>query len=159
MKRFDLTEAERQTLLEMGMWHPHPRVRRRAQALVRLAQDWTQEQVAHEFGVHRNSVRGWKRHWQESGLAGLYEGARAGRPTALSPAVAERLRQVALEEGGTVGHIMHCMQEQHMPLLVQPATVSHWLKDMGLSYKRYRTSLKKNAMPKPWRTSGSGSKG
>lgn len=66
MKRFELTEEEQRTLLEMGLWYPHPRVRRRAQALLHLAQARTQEQVAHEFGVHRNSVRGWKRHWQES---------------------------------------------------------------------------------------------
>lgn len=159
MKRFELTDEERHTLLEMSVWHPHPRARRRAQGLLRLAQQYTQEQVAHEFGVHRNSVRGWKRHWQESGLVGLYEGAREGRPTALSPVVAERLRQVALEEGGTVGHIMHCMEQQHMPLRVQPATVAHWLKDMGLSYKRYRASLKKSAIAKRWRASGSSSKG
>lgn len=159
MKRFDLNEEERHTLLEMGMWHPHPRVRRRAQALVRLAQGGSQEAVAHEFGVHRNSVRGWKRAWQKNGLVGLHEGARAGRPTALSPVVAARLRQVALEEGGSVGHIMQCMEEQQMPLLVRPATVSVWLKEMGFSYKRYRASLKKSAIPKQWRASGSGSKG
>jgi hypothetical protein len=50
---------------------------------------------------------------------------------------------VALEEAGTVGHIMQCMEQQQMPLLVRPATVASWLKDMGLSYKRYRASLKK----------------
>jgi hypothetical protein len=38
MKRFYLDEEERRTLFEMGMWHVHPRVCRRAQALVRLAQ-------------------------------------------------------------------------------------------------------------------------
>jgi transposase len=79
MKRFELTEEERHTLLEMemGLGHLHPRTRRRAQGLLCLAQERTQEQVAHEFGVHRNSVRGWKRHWQESGLVGLYEGTRS----------------------------------------------------------------------------------
>ena len=38
---------------------------------------------------------------------------------------------------------MQCMEEQHMPLLMRPATVPKWLKEMGLSYKRYRTSLNK----------------
>jgi transposase len=158
MKRFELDEEARRTLVEMGMRHPHARVRRRAQALVRLAQGCAQEQVAHEFGVHRNSVRGWKRRWQTAGIAGLQEGPHEGRPTALSPAVAERLRQVALEEGGTVSHIMQCMEERQMPLLVRPATVSVWLKDMGFSYKRYRASLKKNAMAKQWRASARNSK-
>lgn len=63
MKRFYLAEEERRTLFEMGMWHPHPRVRRRAQALVRLAQGMTQTQAAREFNVHLNSVRAWIRRW------------------------------------------------------------------------------------------------
>lgn len=147
MKRFHLEEEERRTLFEMGMWHPHPRVRRRAQALVRLAQGITQTQVAQEFDVHLNSVRAWMRRWQTAGLVGLQEEHREGRPTKLSPVVAQRLRQVATEEGGTIGHIMQCMEEAHMPLLVQPDTVARWLKGMGFSYKRYRSSLKKSAIP------------
>jgi transposase len=157
MKRFQLEQEERRTLLEMGMWHLHPRVRRRAQGLVRLAQGLTQTQVANEFGVHLNSVRGWIGRWNSAGLVGLHEEHRAGRPRKLSPAVAERLRQVALAEGGTIGHIMRCMQAQQMPLPVEPATVGRWLHAMGLSYKRYRTSLKKSAMLSSWRAAGSSS--
>jgi transposase len=155
MKRFCLEEEERRTLFEMGMWHAHPRVRRRAQALVRLAQGSTQTQVAREFGVHLNSVRSWIGRWQRAGLVGLHEERPVGRPRKLSPVVGERLRQVALAEGGTVHHIMQCMEEQQMPLLAAPATVSRWLKEMGLSYKRYRTSLKKSGMPIRWRASAS----
>jgi transposase len=147
MKRFHLEEEERRTLFEMGMWHPHPRVRRRAQALVRLAQGITQTQAAQEFDVHLNSVRAWMRRWQTAGLVGLHEEHHEGRPTKLSPVVAQTLRQVATEEGGTIGHIMQRMEERHMPLLVQPDTVARWLKGMGFSYKRYRTSLKKSAIP------------
>lgn len=61
--------------------------------------------------------------------------------------VVQRLRQVVTEEGGTIGHIMQRMEEAHMPLLVQPDTVARWLKEMEFSYKRYRTSLKKSAIP------------
>ncbi|HEY4541531.1 MAG TPA: IS630 family transposase [Noviherbaspirillum sp.] len=143
MKRFYLEEEERRTLFEMGMWYRHARVRRRAQALVRLAQGVTQTQVAKEFGVHLNSVRGWMGCWQRAGLVGLHVEKPAGRPRKLSAVVAERLRQVALAEGGTVRHIMQCMEERRMPLLVEPGTVQRWLKEMGFSYKRYRTSLKK----------------
>lgn len=69
-----------------------------------------------------------------------------GRPTKLSPPVAQKLRQVALEEGGTIGHIMQRMEESRMPLQAQPDTVARWLKNMGFSYKRYRASLKKSAI-------------
>lgn len=155
MKRFQLEEEERRTLLEMGMGHRHSRVRRRAQGLVRLAQGVTQTQVAREFGVHLNSVRSWIGRWQRAGLVGLHEEHRSGRPRKLSPAMAERLRQVALTEGGTIGHLMRCMEAQHMPLPVEPETVGRWLHEMGFSYKRYRTSLKKSAIPSSWRASGS----
>lgn len=146
MKRFYLAEEERRTLFEMGMWHPHPRVRRRAQALVRLAQGITQTQTAQEFHVHLNSVRAWLQRWHSAGLVGLFEEHTAGRPTKLSAPVAQKLRQVVIEEGGTIGHIMQRMEEAHMPLQAQPDTVARWLKNMGFSYKRYRASLKKSAM-------------
>lgn len=158
MKRFHLEEEERRTLFEMGMWHPHPRVRRRAQALVRLTQGITQAQAAQEFDVHLNSVRAWMRRWKTAGLVGLQEERHEGRPTKLSPVVAQKLRQVATEEGGTVGHIMQCMEDAHLPLLVQPDTVARWLKGMGFSYKRYRSSLKKSAIPTWWPASGHNSK-
>jgi transposase len=93
--------------------------------------------------VHLNSVRGWMNRWRSAGLVGLHEERPVGRPRKLSPAVADRLRQIVLTEGGTVRHIMQCMEEQQMPLLAEPATVSRWRKEMGFSYKRYRTSLKK----------------
>lgn len=157
MKRFQLEEAQRRTLFEMGMWHPHPRVRRRAQALVRLAQGITQTQTANEFGVHLNSVRAWIKRWQTAGLVGLYPEKVEGRPTKLSPAAAQKLIEVATEEGGTIGHIMQCMEEAHMPLLVQPETVARWLKERGFSYKRYRSSLKKSVTPSALRASRSNS--
>ena len=132
-------------------------MRRRAQGLVRLAQGLTQTQVAHEYGVHLNSVRGWMRRWEKTGLVGLHEEQRVGRPRKLSPAMAARLRQVALAEGGTISHIMGCMEQQHMGLRVEPTTVGRWLRDMGFSYKRYRTSLKKSAIPSWWPASGNNS--
>lgn len=147
MKRFHLEEEERRTLFEMGLWHPHPRVRRRAQALARLAQGITQTQAAAEFDVHLNSVRAWMRRWETAGLVGLHEQHHEGRPRKLSPVVAQKLRQVVQEEGGTIGHIMQCMEAAHMPLLVQPESVARWLKEMGFSYKRYRASVKKSVIP------------
>lgn len=157
MKQFCLEQEERRTLFEMGIWHPQARVRRRAQVLVRLVQGVTQTQVAREFGVHLNSVRTWMNRWRSAGLVGLYPKPVPGRPRKLSPVVAERLRQVVLTEGGTVRHVMQSMELQQMPLLAAPATVSRWLKEMGFSYKRYRTSLKKSGMLIRWRASASNS--
>ena len=54
MKRLELTPAEVRTLRDMGIFHSHPRTRMRAQAIVRLSQGLTLQQVANEFAVHLN---------------------------------------------------------------------------------------------------------
>jgi hypothetical protein len=56
VKRLKLTRGEFETLREMGVFHDHARTRMRAQAIVRLSQGLTLQQVADEFGVHLNSV-------------------------------------------------------------------------------------------------------
>jgi transposase len=138
MKRFTLTEDERRTLLEMGLRHPHPRVRRRAQALVRLAQGITRTRLAQEFGVHLNSVRAWVLRWQRDGVVGLREEQHEGRPRKLSEAAARLLREIAGSEGGSIAKIMRRMECERMPLDVRPETVGRWLKEMGLGRRRRR---------------------
>ena len=49
MKRLELTAVEIRTLRDMGIFHSHPRTRMRAQAIVRLSQGLTLQQVANEF--------------------------------------------------------------------------------------------------------------
>ena len=46
MKLLILDKVEQQTLREAGVFHPHPRVRIRAQAIVRLSQGLTLHQTA-----------------------------------------------------------------------------------------------------------------
>jgi transposase len=79
MKRLELTPVEVRALRDMGIFHSHPRTRMRAQAIVRLSQGLTLQQVANEFAVHLNSVEHWQR-WNKDGLTGLYEGPHSGRP-------------------------------------------------------------------------------
>lgn len=80
MKLLELSKDERRTLREMGIFHPHPRTRMRAQGILRLSQGLTLQQTADEFMVHLNSVEQWRQRWKKLGLAGLYEGRHTGRP-------------------------------------------------------------------------------
>jgi transposase len=80
MKHLESTGDEQRTLHEMGVFHPHPRTRMRAQGILRLSQGLTLQRTADEFGVHLNSVEQWRQRWSKLGLAGLYEGRHTGRP-------------------------------------------------------------------------------
>lgn len=72
MKCFMLSDAERRTLRDMGIFHPHRRTRMRAQGILRLSQGLTLQQTADEFSVHLNCVEQWRQRWNKLGLVGLY---------------------------------------------------------------------------------------
>jgi transposase len=115
----------------------------RAQAIVRLSQGLTLQQVADEFDAHLNSVENWRQRWNKAGLIGLYEGYRPGRPSKWSELQRKVLRDLAEEHGGTAGALLrHVRQNQEQPA-VSEDTIKRYLKKMDMSYKRCRYSLKK----------------
>lgn len=141
MKRLNLSEEEHRTLLDMGIYHPHPRTRRRAQGVRMLGQGMTLQQVADEFGVHLNSVEHWRQCWLRVGLVGLYEGRHSGRPPTLSCQERRDLRDLAREEGGSSGSLLRHWLERGRKLLSR-CTLRRYLRCSGLRYKRCRLSLK-----------------
>jgi len=64
-----MDEVEQQTLRVVGLFHSHPRVRIRAQAIVRLSRGLTLQQTADEFYVHLNSNEQWRQRWNKLDLA------------------------------------------------------------------------------------------
>jgi transposase len=141
MKRLELNEEENRTLLEMGIYHPHARTRRRAQGVRRLGQGMTLQQVADEFEVHLNSVEHWRQCWVRLGLVGLYEGRHTGRPPTLSRERQRELRDLARDEGGSSGSLLRRWLERGRERLSR-CTLRRYLRRMGLRYKRCRLSLK-----------------
>lgn len=149
MKRLELTKGELRTLREMGIFHSHPRARMRAQAIMRLSQGLTLHTVADEFGVHLNSVEQWRQRWNKAGLAGLVEGRHPGRPPKWNDGQRQALCALAEQQGGTAGALLRHLQQPQQQPAVSLDTINRYLKNMGLSYKRYRYSLKKNETPTP----------
>jgi transposase len=62
---------------------PHPRMRRRALAVLGHHRGQTLPQLAVLFAVRYATVHGWLQAWNRAGLAGLAEGRRPGRPPKL----------------------------------------------------------------------------
>ncbi|WP_083322487.1 helix-turn-helix domain-containing protein [Hymenobacter lapidarius] len=69
---------------------PHPRMRRRAQAVLAHHRGFCIDQLVVLFATHRNVVSRWLGRWQRWGLAGLAEGARSGRPPKLAETVKKK---------------------------------------------------------------------
>ncbi len=72
--------------------------RRRMEAARLLRQGLSQSQVARAVGVHRQSVSRWAQELEQSGVRGLRQAKRTGRPPKLSPAQLRDLER-ALQRG------------------------------------------------------------
>jgi transposase len=150
MKHLELSEDERRTLREMGVFHPHPRTRMRAQGILRLSQGLTLQKTADEFGVHLNSVEQWRQRWNKLGLAGLYEGRHTGRPRKWTPQQ-QALGELAHSEGGSVVALLRQIEQCRDHASISESTAKRYLKEMNFTYKRYRYALKKSEIR--WRSS------
>ena len=64
---------------------PDPRVRRRAQALLQVAQGDPVVRVAKTFGTAAHRVRAWRDRYLDRGRDGLVDQPRVGRPPKLGP--------------------------------------------------------------------------
>jgi len=144
MKHLELSEHERRTLREMGVFHPHPRTRMRAQGILRLSEGLTLQKTADEFGVHLNSVEHWRQRWGKLGLAGLYEGRHTGRRRKWTLQQQQALAELAQSAGGTVVALLRQIEQSPGLAPISENTAKRYLKEMDFSYKRYRYSLKKS---------------
>lgn len=140
MKHLQLSEVEQCTLREMGVFHPHPRTRMRAQGILRLSQGLTLQKTADEFGVHLNSVEQWRQRWSKFGLAGLYEGRHTGRPRKWTAQQQQVFGELAVSEGGTVGSLLRQVGQIQGQVPISENTAKRYLKEMDFTYKRYRYS-------------------
>jgi transposase len=131
MKLVELTKDEQQTLREMGIFHPHPRTRMRAQGILRLSQGLTLQQTADEFMVHLNSVEQWRQRWKKLGLAGLYEGRHTGRPRRWTSEQRQALGELAQFEGGKVVALLRHIGQQRERTPISEKTAERYLKEMN----------------------------
>ena len=70
------------------------RVARRLHAIQLNLDGHSGPEIARVLSVHRANVSLWLRHWQDTGLDGLLEGHRAGRPAGLAASQRERLSAI-----------------------------------------------------------------
>ena len=73
MLRLAFTQAEARALAHERFHHPHPRVRRKMEALWLKSQGLAHQEVARLAGVSGNTLRSYLRQYAEGGIAALKE--------------------------------------------------------------------------------------
>lgn len=78
---------------------------RRAHAVLMNMQGGTTGMIAHILDVSPSNVRVWLQNWTDSGIEGLIEGHRSGRPAELSPTQAQALADII--DSGPIAYGFH----------------------------------------------------
>ena len=128
---------------------PDPRVRRRAQALLWVAQSHSQASAARLLQTSAYRVHVWQQRFDAFGRAGLVDRPRGGRPHALSEADRALLAE-ALERGPqaygvpmTIWSIrdLHALLQREHSVRVSVDTVHRAVQALGYRYRRPRHDL------------------
>jgi len=147
----DLTLDEESRLILEGLasHHRHADIRRRARGLLSLAKGHRTTVVADVLGVTSQSVRNWARWWGEMGVAGILDGHKGGRPAKLTAEMLETGKKCACEQPLTLREIAAGIRAAHPEAQTFSLDrLAIGLKALGLSFKRTRLGLKKNATPR-----------
>lgn len=130
------------------------RVASRLHAVALNMEGKTAPQIADILKVHRTKVSMWLRNWQQSGMDGILEGHRPGRP----PAISEKQRQKLADilDSGPVAYgftsgvwtspMVARVIEDEFSITYHAAHVSRILHDLGFSVQRPKKVLAKADM-------------
>jgi transposase len=86
-----LTTEQHEQLQDLMKNSPTHRIRQRAHAVVLSAKRYSVEQIADIFEVDRDTISLWLDNWSASGVDGLADAAKSGRPQTVDVRTAEKL--------------------------------------------------------------------
>ena len=145
-----LDEEARVTLEELAAHHRHEDIRRRARGLLALAKGHGTTVVSEVLGVSSQSVRNWAQWWEDRGVVGILDGHKGGRPAKLTAEMLQTGKNCACEQPMTLREIAAAIRAAHPQApSFSLDRLAIGLKALGLSFKRTRLGLKKNAIPRP----------
>ncbi len=141
-----LTRAEIVTLQEMHKNHPTYSVRMRAHAILMSYTGYRIQEIADVYNVCRQSVSTWIRAWDNTGLSGLMDKPRSGRPRKLSRAEEVEAIRWLEEEPRSINQVLAKINEK-FGVQLSKGTLRRLCKKAGLVWKRVRKSLKSKRDP------------
>ncbi len=138
---FSLSEDQTQSLESLMKSSPFWRVRMRAHFILLSSREFSIDEIADIYNVHRNSVSPWIDAWNESGIDGLEDLPRSGRPPDLTESEKEIALQLIKEEPRSLKTVSHNLTEQ-TGKTVSITTLKRIAKSAKLTWKRTRKSLR-----------------
>lgn len=137
----ELDEEQEEELNKIIKESEKPRIRQRAQAILRSAKKYHIDKIAEICDVHRNTVSSWIDQWENIGFNGLQDSPRSGRPSTLTESEKQLVIELALVNPRSVLKIRANLIEQ-TGKRVSDTTIKRILKAAKFIWKRIRKSVK-----------------
>jgi putative transposase len=141
--------TEQEVRRQLTRTDPDPRVRRRAHALLLVAEGHSVAAVARLFATAPHRVRAWRSRFLASGRHGLADEPRPGRPPKLDAAALAFLREALAASPQTYGlpvtiwsiRDLRDVLGHRLGVRVCPTTVHRAVQRLGYRYRRPRHDL------------------
>lgn len=136
-----LTTEQVKNLKDAMKNSPVSRVRVRAHAVILSDKGYKMDEIADICDVDRDAVSSWIDSWEASGLEGLKDKPRNGRPSILTKEEKETAIKILEENPRSVKSAVEKLKRA-TGKVVSPKTLKRLAKSAGLVWKRVRKSLK-----------------
>jgi transposase len=144
-----LSDRQRASLRRLLQTTTDAQVCRRSGALLRLDEGQSVAEVAHEFGVTRQTLYNWRKRLELDGWQ-LEDAPRCGRPSKWTPeavadledALARSPREFGFQMVGWTSGLLKTLLEQTHGLDVSQDSVRSKLHELGYVWKRFRYTLR-----------------
>lgn len=131
-------EAELKDLMENSSNH---RIRMRSHCILLSARGYTIKEIADIFQVSRDTVSSWIDRWEESGIDGLADMPRNGRPPILTEEELKKVYELIEEHPRSIRTVIAKLYEI-TGKLISSRTIRRLVKKAKSVWKRVRSSLK-----------------
>lgn len=143
-------QQQRDALVRLWKEHPNHYTRMRGHAIILSDARYEIQQLVDIFAVDRDSVRAWINRFEENGVDGLLDEDRPGGPRKLDPQEEEILKDLLRQYPSRPATVMSRLRSR------TGKTISRWslrryARRFGLSWKRFRRSLRKKRDEKAFR--------
>lgn len=146
-----LNDAEIETLQQMHAYHPSRRARMRAHSLLLSHQRYTIPHIARIYQVDQRRVSDWIDRWRTSGLVGLYDRPRSGRPPIFNAEEQQQVYECLDDSPKDVQKVVEAM-EQKTGKRVSTKTIQRFIKQSHI-WKRIKRSPAQAPEPLKYRRS------
>ena len=136
-----LSQEQQRSLNKIMQNHPSHRTRTRAHAIMLSARNYSIDQIADIFAVDRETITSWLARWEESGVDGLDDEPRSGRPPTLSEEEEREAINLVKEEPRSLKQQLLAVIEKFSKKVCLE-TLRSVCQRHGLSWRRIRRSLR-----------------